>query len=228
MIHPDLTIILHVYNRQTALNEHIANWELLPNDYLNKIEIICIDDFSDPPLVAHSERLKIRLFRVLDDIDWNMPGCKNLGAIHAKSDWILFHDVDNFIKIGDLCKITNATESLNKTTLYRFARSINGELVESHINSLLLNKDSFFKAGMIDEDFSGHYGYEDVPFNLIWSKKIGASTVLTDIILTEKDFRTEKLNRDTSRNQILGTKKIYFENYSNSVGKIRFNWKELI
>ena len=228
MIHPDLTIILHVYNRQTALNEHIANWELLPNDYLNKIEIICIDDFSDPPLVAHSERLKIRLFRVLDDIDWNMPGCKNLGAIHAKSDWILFHDVDNFIKIGDLCKITNATESLNKTTLYRFARSINGELVESHINSLLLNKDSFFKAGMIDEDFSGHYGYEDVHFNLIWSKKIGASTVLTDIILTEKDFRTEKLNRDTSRNQILGTKKIYFENYSNSVGKIRFNWKELI
>ena len=228
MIHPDLTIILHVYNRQTALNEHIANWELFPNDYLNKIEIICIDDFSDPPLVTHSDRLKIRLFRVLDDIDWNMPGCKNLGAIHAKSDWILFHDADNFIKIDDLCKITNATESLNKTTLYRFARSINGELVESHINSLLLNKDSFFKAGMIDEDFSGHYGYEDVHFNLIWSKKIGASTVLTDIILTEKDFRTEKLNRDTSRNQILGTKKIYSDNYSNSVGKLSFNWKVLI
>mgnify|MGYP000405514481 CR=1 FL=1 len=227
MIHPDLTIIIHVYNRQNALDEHIANWELLPPQYRNKIEIICIDDHSDTPLFARSKNLNLRLFRVLDDIDWNMPGCKNLGAIHAKADWILFHDVDNFPRVTDLCRIIDSIESLEKSTLYRFARSINGEMVESHINTLLLSKDGFFKAGMIDEDFAGHYGYEDVHFNMIWVKKIGSSIIFDDIIFYEKDLKTEKLDRDTSRNQILGTNKIYLQDYSNSVGKLRFNWTEV-
>lgn len=224
---PQLTIITHFYNQHNLVKEHVARWKLLPAEVAQKIEFICIDDFSDNQIEIDKGELNLRLFRVLDDIHWNMPGCKNLGAFMSMADWLLFFDIDNSIEADGLLKILEAIDKMDKQKLYRFKRIEQGKEVDAHINTLLLYKKNFFKIGGLDEDFSGNYGFEDVHFNLLWNKKIGPSLLITDIEFIQASTQTVGLNRDTSINQKLIQEKIYGKNYYNSVGKIRFNWLEM-
>jgi len=225
---PLISVILHTYNQQKGVEAHVNLWKALPKEVSQKIEFILIDDFSDPQLTISKEHLNLRLFRVTDDIDWNMPGCKNLGAFMAKSDWLLFFDVDNFIEPKGFAKLTDAVSRLDKTVCYKFKRTINHQDAEPHINTLLVSQWGFFKAGGIDEDFAGHYGYEDVHFNYLWLKRVGGTILLTDVVFNEINLKTEKLNRDTSRNQALGSAKIFQNDFETSVGKLRFRWEEVL
>jgi predicted glycosyltransferase involved in capsule biosynthesis len=224
---PLLTIVIHVYNQAEAVKKHVDFWKKLPSHISSRLAFICIDDFSDDPLVISKEHLNLRLFRITDDIDWNMPGCKNLGAVMTKTDWMLFFDIDTFIETDGFDKILSGIEGLNPKALYRFRLQKDGLELDSHINTLLLNRDSFFEAGCLDEDFAGNYGYEDVHFNMIWNKNIGPTIIITNIIFNLLNYPTVKLNRDTKINQALGTRKIYEENFSNSRGKLRFKWIEV-
>lgn len=221
---PKLSVITHFYNQHDLVQEHISRWKQLPKVVSEKVEFICIDDFSDAPIVIDRGDLDISIFRVLDDIEWNMPGCKNLGAFMSRSDWLLFFDVDNFIENDGFAKILHAIDNFDSEKLYRFKRVEAGQDVDPHINTLLLNRSGFFKIGGLDEDFSGNYGYEDVHFNMLWNKKVGPSLLITDVVFNQASTRTEGLNRDLAINQALIHKKIHEENYSNSVGKLRFNW----
>lgn len=224
---PKLSIVTHFYNQHDLVQLHIEQWKSLPDDVVDQLEFICVDDFSSEEIKINKGNLNLRLFKVIDDIDWNMPGCKNLGAFMSKSDWIIFFDIDNFIEPNGFTKILNAINQLDARTLYRFNRTEQGERVDSHINTLLLHKKEFFEIGGLDEDFSGHYGYEDVHFNLLWNNKIGSSTLITDIEFLQSSTQTKGLDRNTDFNQRLISRKIHEENYSNSVGKIRFNWIEV-
>ena len=224
---PLLTVIIHFYNNHDVVRKHVESWKTLPISVLSKIQFICIDDFSDDEIIVDKDNLNLRLFRVIDDIDWNMPGCKNLGAVMSKTEWILFFDIDSFIESDGFEKILEGLPNLASNNLYRFKTHQFGEDVGSHVNILLLNRDSFFKMGGLDEDFAGNYGFEDIHFGLLWNKKVGPTTLITNVVFDLRNHPTTKLNRDTSINQALGTKKIYEDNFANSVGKLRFNWIEI-
>lgn len=193
------------------------------------MEFIVIDDCSDPVLTVDRGDLNLRFFKIIDDIPWNMPGCKNLAGIQARSDWLLFFDIDQKIEETGFQKILNSLNLLDKKTLYRFSLIWNDVVhSEPHVNTLLMSRVGFLQAGMIDEDFSGHYGYEDVHFNMVWTNKIGPSVWLKDVyFVMDEKTKTSTLNRDTSRNQTLGSQKIYIDNYGSSVGRIRFKWIEI-
>jgi len=226
MQHPDLTVITHVYNAQAAVDHHLGLWKQLPREVSARIEFIVVDDCSDTPLDIDPGHLDVRLFRVIDDIAWNMPGCKNLAAVQARSDWLLFFDVDNVIEPDGFARLIAGLPQLDASTLYRFRRIHDGREVDSHINTLLMSRRGFLRAGMIDEDFAGHYGYEDVHFHMVWHHRIGSSVLLTNVMFHQQSTRTSGLDRDTSRNQALGTAKIYERDYENSPGKLRFRWEE--
>lgn len=225
---PTISVILHTYNQLAGVQAHLKLWRELPIEVSQKIEFLYIDDFSDTPIILEKGNLNLRIFRVLDDIDWNMPGCKNLGAFMAKSDWLMFFDVDNFIEPQGFAKILSAIPTLNKSICYKFKRKVHEQEAEPHINTFLVSRWGFFKAGGIDEDFSGHYGYEDVHFNYLWLKRVGGTILITDVLFNEIDLKTEKLNRDTNRNQALGSRKIFQNNFETSVGKLRFRWEEVL
>ncbi len=226
MSHPKLSVITHVYNQPDTVARHVEFWKSLDPAITSRIEFICIDDFSDPPLTIQKGHLNLRLFRVTDDIDWNMPGCKNLGAAMARADWLLFFDIDALVDAQGLGLMVGAMEQLNPDTLYSFRRMHDGQEVDPHINTLLMTKRGFFRAGWMDEDFSGHYGYEDVAFHHMWRHHVGKEVLLTDIVFQQLSARTETLNRNTDRNQALIHQRIIVENHKSSVGKLRFNWIE--
>ena len=226
MLLPKLSLITHVYNQPEGMARHVDFWKSLSPELAAQIEFICVDDFSDPPVQIARDSLNLRLFRVLDDIDWNMPGCKNLGAVMARADWLLFFDLDNMIDERGLEVLVASLDKLKPDTLYNFRRVEEGKEVASHINTLLMTRRGFFKAGGLDEDFAGHYGYEDVHFHHMWRHHVGPEVLLVDIVFTQLGFRTETLNRDTSRNQALIHHKILTLGHKGSVGKMRFAWAE--
>ncbi|MBV8380746.1 MAG: glycosyltransferase family 2 protein [Paucibacter sp.] len=223
---PLLSIVTHVYDQPAAVARHVAFWKSLPRELSQHIEFICVDDFSAEPLAIEREHLNLRLFRVIDDIDWNMPGCKNLGAFMARADWLLFFDIDAMCDAQALLKIVTNLSQLDGKTLYNFRRIENGVDVDPHINTLLMTKRGYFAAGGMDEDFSGHYGYEDVHFHHMWRHHVGGEVLFTDIAFEQLKVRTESLNRDTERNQALVNHKILVQGYQSSVGKLRFRWTE--
>lgn len=203
-----LTVITHVYNSQAGIDEQVARWKSYSAHVLQQVEFIVIDDCSSPPLTIDKELLNLRLFRVLDDIDWNMPGCRNLAAIQSQSDWLLYFDVDNIITAEQMEMIVLALGGLDKKTLYCFKRIYNEVEVEPHINTYLISRSGFFAVGGYDEDFSGHYGFEDVIFRNMWRKYVGGDVLFTNIAFNQLNHRTNDLNRDTTRNHELAQKKL--------------------
>lgn len=220
-----LTIITHVYNAQQPVDHQLALWKQYDPALLAQLEFLVVDDFSDPPLVVDKGPLNLRLLRVEDDIDWNMPGCRNLAAIQARSDWMLYFDVDNVASEAAIRKIVDGLPRLDPQRLHVFRRTQDGQDVEPHINSFLITRQGFFQAGGYDEDFSGHYGYEDVLFRHMWRKHVGTEVLLTDIAFEQLGFRTAGLDRDTSRNQALIQAKAA-AGLPKPKGLLRFAWAE--
>ena len=108
-----LTIITHHYNNEAAVQLQLATWRSFPQDVLDQLEFIIIDDCSDTPSRWEFSGLAGRLLRVEADIAWNQAGCRNLGASQARTDWLLFHDVDHVIDRGNISRLLGGLGSLD-------------------------------------------------------------------------------------------------------------------
>ena len=221
-----LTLITHVYNAQGPVDRQLALWKQFSPELLAQLQFLVVDDYSDAPLQVDKGPLDLRLVRVDDDIDWNMPGCRNLAATLAQTEWMLFFDVDNVASEASLLKIVGALGRLDRQRLHVFRRTENGVDVEPHINSFLITRQGFWRAGGYDEDFSGHYGFEDVLFRMMWRKHVGTEVLLTDIAFEQIAFRTSGLDRDTTRNQALIQGRAA-SGMPKTRGLLRFAWHEV-
>ena len=63
------------------------------------------------------------------------------------------------------------------------ARQHHGASVAPHINTFMISRWGYFRAGGFDEDFSGHHGFEDVLFRSLWRKPVGREVLLPDRLL---------------------------------------------
>ena len=222
---PRLTLITHVYNAQGPVDLQVARWRQFNARLLVDLEFVVIDDCSDTPLVVDAPGLNLRLLRVQDDIAWNMPGCRNLAATVASAPWLLYFDVDNTTPEANIQRLVDAMPLLDESRLYVFRRQQDGQDVEPHINTFLITRQGYFKAGGYDEDFCGHYGYEDVLFRNMWRKYVGQETLLTDIAFEQLGWRTAGLDRDTARNEALVQAKAA-AGFPKPKGMLRFHWAE--
>ncbi len=221
-----LTLITHVYNAQAGVDHHLALWRRYPPALLAELEFLVVDDHSDPPITVDRRGLNLRLLRVEDDIAWNMPGCRNLAAMQARSDWLLFFDVDNVTSETNIHRMMLATAALDRSRLHVFARQHDGVAVAPHINSFLISRWGYFRAGGYDEDFAGHYGFEDVLFRNLWRKHVGKEVLLPDMVFEQMGWRTNNLDRDTTHNQALANFKAAL-GLPKPKGCLRFGWSEV-
>jgi glycosyltransferase involved in cell wall biosynthesis len=252
---PLLTIIFHIYNNQEALNFQIEKW--LEWSEIAKLEVILIDDGSNPALDLSKIPSWIRKVRIIDDIAWNQPGAKNLGAHLALGSWLLFLDADQFFCKNEILDILAQLNTLDPHTLYRFKRfsAKTGQEIESHQNCQLIHKNDYDDFGGYDEDFSGNYGHEDAYFERLWrlqGRKI--ALLQTPRIMDRSELGTQGLVRNARINELLRRRKIrHLHCLQNRLGKallsftplfnllikmqvlanglpcekIRFKWKEL-
>jgi hypothetical protein len=210
-----LTVISHFLNHHDRVQEQLNRWKSIQNEILDKVEFLIIDDCSDAIPDLDFEGLNARLYRITTDIKWNQAGARNLATVLAKSEWALYFDIDQHLTNAALPAILGNLSNLDSNTLYHLSiknlwNSIDNVKSEFHPASFLANVERMKEIGMWDEDFAGHYGYEDIYMPLMWDRNGGARLLLSSPYFFEEnlDFRSQGLDRSLDRNKQLGLEKI--------------------
>lgn len=156
-----ISAIIPVYNNEATLIRNINRlWEV------DKItEVVCVfDGYScNNSVRKYIEARKGKVVSNYPNVPWGNSRARNIGAINASNDYLLFIDVDHTIKnqIGPKfgLLIGPLIGTLTNDRVYKFKRVL--KKTEWHCNTLLMHRDIFFSVGGYDERFCGHYGYED-------------------------------------------------------------------
>lgn len=230
---PFLSIICHFYGHHDKVLEQIRHWGQLAPELREKIEFVLVDDCSESPLVLPRHNLNLRLFRITTDIPWNQGGARNLGAMQAHGQWGMFFDIDQKIQLETVPLLIDLLEKANprNTFLYFRIRELidtqTNQSLPCHPNTFLTNLEDFRERGMYDEDFSGHYGYEDLYLMAVWEKHGGNRIVLEQpVFFEDMNFGTTSLDRSKERNQQLMDEKIK-SGYPGAPSILRFDWIEM-
>lgn len=143
------------------LLRHYAGYE---HDLMRRIQFVVVDDGSPCAVTIPDDiDLNILLLRIREDIPWNQPGARNLGIMYARSEKIFLTDLDHEVPEGTLRKMVELR--LPQRTIYKMRRlNPDGTKRRSHPNTFLLARSRFLQFYGYDEDFCGHYGYDDAMF----------------------------------------------------------------
>lgn len=156
------TLILPYYENPSMLARQYASLSLLADEVKAALHLIVVDDGSPKtPAIPPEGNLGLasfQLFRVEVDVRWNWLTCRNIGAHHAKTDWLLFTDIDHLLPEETARFIQD--KKLDPARSYRFSRVDAPDLTpyKPHPNSWLMTGERFAKIGGYDERFSGFYG----------------------------------------------------------------------
>lgn len=185
MKQPKLTILYTYYGQRERLKG-------IQDEKHKDTRVIIVDD-GHPDAIG--TLVGVDVYRIEEDKPWNQPTAKNLGFSNAKG-WIVCADIDHLVTKENAEQIIKMKKK--KGTVYFLGR----EDTDSW-NLFLIHKDDFDKVGGYDEDFSGHYGYDDI--HILWKfNQMLAVEERRDI--KAKVFAKEsssKLIRDTSFNRKL-------------------------
>ena len=169
---------------------------------------------------------------------WNY-GAKNLGIIESKTPWVFLSELDHIVDPDSARKILQIqVEPKNYYMFMRknFHQSSNKRYSDRpHVATFLFNKNDYQNAGGIDEDFSGHYGYDDLFFrdclhytgcNCVLEQDIVLKNISGNFESKDADLSEDKsVPRDTCRNKLLYEQKLKTMDVSRE--KLRFNWREI-
>ena len=229
---PIISIISHFYNHPGMVEQQVEHWKRIDPKILPYLEFILVDDCSEDRPNLTRGNLNLRLFRVVTDIPWNQAGARNLAAFHAAGEWGLFFDIDQQINVDNLVVLLGNVGQFDKKTMYYLRAngiydSINDAHLSNHPNTYFVNMSRFRSMGMFDEDFAGHYGYEDLYMPRVWEAAGGNRVLLNEpVFFDELGFRTTSFNRDLERNKQLMIQKLV-SGCRNSPGILRFEWNEV-
>jgi len=85
----------------------------LPSD----IEVIFVDDGSDPPLALNGAPSNFTMLHTNDKRPWTQPIARNMGVRHARGEYVICTDIDHIITRD----LISAVEEIN-TDVLRFKR----------------------------------------------------------------------------------------------------------
>lgn len=160
-----LTYVTHAYFDQadaTSLFDLLSAYATYCPALLDKIQFIIVDDGSPLPFSIESEwNLNLLHLRITENRPWNQAGARNLGVLAASTQRILLTDIDHIFPEKTLEAALH--KPLSSRTFYKFYRRLpNSKFLHSpHSNTFLLDRGRFLGLYGYDEEFSGHYGFED-------------------------------------------------------------------
>ena len=216
-----ITISLSYYNDGEHLENQLAEF----NKYPSNIKIQIIDDGSqEDPITDHLSSISknIDVFRIMEDIPWNIPGSRNLSAAVATTPWLLILDMDQIFTLENTLKILK----LPLRDLYEFY-SFNRKIGKSNkftAGTMLVSRKAWWKCGGYDEDLVGNYGHNDPLFRAKLKRINASEKQLKNIWATQINADCE-LNRDglNINKELFNVKK----NQDIPDEKLRFTWKKI-
>lgn len=161
-----ITLIIPYYNQPLMLERQVEEIRKYPKGY----KIIVVDDCSHVPAKKYDG---IDLYRIETDIPWNRGGARNLGVHVCETEWLIHVDIDHVLPAECAERLLEFIPDSEKW--YRFERYRVGKAdgtrrkdsipddceygkIHPHIDSYLVTKLTYWKAGGYDERYSGCLG----------------------------------------------------------------------
>ncbi len=172
--------------------------QMIPVIQAQGLPCTIIDDGSPEPLGKVDG---CDVWRIDEDIEWNIPGAKNLG-FHVLSEWVLYLPIDHVLT-PDVHAQIDAMPKVRGEAYFLGSVAPDGVVEQAHESPhdmVLIHKSDFNHIGGYDEDFAGHYGYED---GLFWQMCRNTIHAIERFDIHVRWFPaglTANGNRDASRN----------------------------
>ena len=160
-----VTFVYAYYRNPAMFRRQMQEWAAYPDEIRNEIEFIITDDCSPKAPITQCladipDGLNIRLFRITKKAAWNWLACRNIGAHHAKGQWVMLTDMDHMMSKENVQRLFNLIPQLYKNMVYLFTRQSAPDLSEykPHDDSYFMKRDMFWSIGGYDEELAGNYG----------------------------------------------------------------------
>ena len=223
-----LTILYPCYNNPDALALQQETWRSYPANLRTAVRLVLVDDCSEQPVwLDENFPLAHTLLRITSDIAWNQPGARNLGMSRTVTEWVFMSDIDHLLT-PDMCAALLAVETSPGTVYFFGRRTRDGRELAPHPNSFLIQREIFWDLGGYDEDFCGHYGYDDILFRDLVERRYRTVTRHDIVLVACEDAGTGTLVRNARRNRaLLKKKRKLLEKGSYRNGAVcRFEWQQ--
>jgi glycosyltransferase involved in cell wall biosynthesis len=155
----DISLVMAYYENSSMLARQYQLIRELPLDIRQHLEVVVVDDGSpENPARLDDIGCDLQVYRIEVDVRWNQDAARNIGATHAKHDWLLMTDMDHMVPCKTWEQILKAR--LHETIAYQFARvsAPRMEPYKKHPNSYLMHRKIWNASGGYDERFAGYYG----------------------------------------------------------------------
>ncbi len=219
-----ITIMHTFYNQHGMLPIHLHAWR---QHEPGSARYVLIDDGSPTAIPDDFRMPGLHVYRVHDDIPWNIAGARNLGFHVATTEWVLSADVDYVVTADALAHILRL-DFQDPNVVYMLSRHTNGGPLGCAPTNIIVNRQRFHEVGGYDEDYSGAYGKEEF-FFIRCLRHHGVRIINCDHILLDchpSTGRTRNLDRDSTRNEALFEKKmaeLHSKQYQPG-SRLRFSW----
>lgn len=155
-----ISLVMAYYENSSMLRKQYDHIRELPIEIRQYLEVVVVDDGSpdNPAHLCADIGCDLQVFRIQVDVRWNQDAARNIGAKHAKYDWLLLTDMDHMVPMQTWKTILKGKHEEN--IAYQFARvsAPRMEPYKKHPNSYLMHRTVWDKTGGYDERFAGYYG----------------------------------------------------------------------
>jgi glycosyltransferase involved in cell wall biosynthesis len=241
-----INVCLTYYNQGKALQKHIESWQTYPDEVLKHLRFVIIDDGSreDPALVnihdtyghAPSKALNIEIYKIREDIPWNIGGARNLAFAVSKGKWLFQLDMDTILpKESAIELVSFAQNTAKENIIYKFRQNHIDEQSQddTHPGLMFLTKETFWLTGGHDEDFCGSYGGTDVHIYYKFEEVIEGYKYEENVEVYEKVRvlrlpigEVNGLERNPMKNMALCDERRALKNWSKGI--LRFHWDKVL
>jgi len=232
-----MDLVYIYYDNPGMLELQIKCWNAYVG-LLRKLPTILLVDDGSPksPAVDVVRRcgcqLPIKVFRIKENLPWNVSGARNLGCTHARG-WIFVSDIDTLLPASQ-AQVLIEEHDLQQQYCYTVQRIRHANLqpINPGISTVVFHKKQFLRIGGYDEDYAGHYGKEDRDFldrliKIVRTRKI-LNVAVQNVQRSEiRDASTRGLDRDSSRNSALFLKKSA-AGFPPVGPRLRFTWERVL
>ena len=174
-----LSIVIPVLNSHEIVKRQLLHFRKmnLPDD----VELIIVDDGSDPPLEDDDEEAEI--IRTSDFLPWTQPKARNVGAARAEGEVLLFTDIDHIVtkpavefgrsfqydygrfkrELGVLDKNGNFTQDPKELTAFGLPteKAYGGLRISCHTLSMFIRRELFIMIGGFREKTHKYPTHDD-------------------------------------------------------------------
>lgn len=221
MEHRISVIILYYGAPEAVIDRHIA---AILNNSLQPYEIIIVNDGHEKDLTecltAYKGLINIVYAKITPDIHWNLSGAANLGLTLSAGDLVSFEDCDVIPEPEYYKEMIKLIDQGIDRAYAHYANEAGRPA-----GCCVARKAIYTDVGMLDEDFAGHYGFDDIYIGMKFDRAgyktgVSAQKLLTWVF----DGETHDIERDSKFNYDLMMYK-HAAGMVNTINRLRFDWK---